>query len=321
MSLKTFAAKLVIGLAGSFALSSATYAEGYPPKPVQVIVPVGAGGDTDLNARLFSRYMEKELGQSFVIVNVKGAGGTIGMKRVRDADPDGQTVLFYHNESMIPELMGMSDITLSDFEMAGIGVLDNTTVLAVSNDAPYKSLADFSTYAKAHPGEVEFAILTGGYPHLVGLALEEAMGIKLNMVDVGGNSAKMVALKGKKTDMINIQYGLARDYFASGDFVSLGLLSPERNPLIPDVVTTAEEGYPLAFNKFFFYAMPEGTPEETVEIFSAAMKRVVENPDYQAEAEKIFVTPTWMSPADSAAYAAGQREIYAKYADLLKQGN
>lgn len=296
-------------------------AESYPSKPIQVIVPVGAGGDTDLNARIFAKYLEKELGQSIVIVNLKGGGGTIGMKRVQESDPDGYTALFYHGEAMIPKLAGLVDWGIEAFEMVGIGVVDDTTVLATHPGLPYKTLKEFIDYAKEHPYEVEFGIQTGGYPHLIGVALEETAGIKLNLVDVGGNAAKTVALKGHKIDVINTQYGLTYDYFKTGDFTCLGLLSEQRNPLFPEIPTTEEQGLKMAFNKFFFYGMPKGTPAEVINTFSAAMKRVVENPEYQAEAKKIFVTPTYMGPADASAYAQKQYEYFAKFQDLFRAGS
>ncbi len=162
-------------------------------------------------------------------------------------------------------------------------------------------------------------MMTGGYPHLVGIVLEEEAGIDLNLVDVGGNAAKTVALMGRKTEVINTQYGLTLDYFNSGDFVVLGLTSKERNPpLFPEVPTTAEQGLDLEFNKFFFVGMPEGTPKSIVDKFSAAMKRVVENPEYQAEAEKYFVTPTYMNPEDATAHAQEVFEYFSKYQDLFR---
>ncbi len=300
---------------------TSAWAADYPSKPIQVIVPAGAGGDTDLNSRLFSKYLEKELGESLVIVNVKGGGGMVAMRRVHDADPDGYTVMFFHSQVNIPKLAGLLDYGSDGFQMVGIGIIDNTTVLATHPGMPYKNMKELVEYAKAHPFEVEFGIQTGGYPHLIGVAMEDVAGIELNKVDVGGNAAKTVALKGHKIDFINTQYGLTYDYFKSGDFVVLGLLSKERNPLFPDVPTTAEQGFPLTFNKYFFYAMPKGTPADIVNKFSAAMKRVVENPEYQAEAKKLFVTPTYMGPEEAAAYADDVYAYYTKFQKLFLAGS
>lgn len=293
----------------------------YPEKSIQVIVPAGAGGDTDANARLFGKYLEEELGESVVIVNVKGGGGTIGMKRVLNAKSDGHTVLFFHGEAMIPKLAGLVDYGIEDFQMVGIGVIDDTTVLATHPGMPYSNLEEMVDYAKAHPGEVEFGMQIGGYPHLIGVALEDIAGIDLNLVDVGGNAAKTVALKGQNIDVINTQYGLTKDYFKAGDFVNLGLMSEQRNPLMDEVPTLAEQGFPAEFNKFFFYAMPKDVSEEVVDTFSAAMKRVVNNPDYQAEASRLFVTPTYMDPEEGAKYAAKQYEYFSQFQDLFRAGS
>lgn len=296
-------------------------AAAYPTKAIQVVIPVGAGGDTDVNARLFGKYLEKEFGQPVIIVNVSGGGGTIGMKRVLESSPDGYTALFYHGEAMIPKIAGLVNYGLEAFDLCGVALVDDTTVLATHPGMPFKTMKEFVDYAKANPFKVEFGMMTGGYPHLVGIALQEMAGIKLNLVDVGANAAKTVALKGRKTGVINTQFGLTKDFFTSGDFVNLGLTSLKRNPLFPDVPTTTEQGFPMEFNKFFFYAMPKGTPVEIINKFSAAMKKVIENPDYKADAAKSFVTPTYMGPAEATKHAEDQYKFFAQYQDLFRAGS
>ena len=298
--------------------AAAVAGEAWPTKAVQMIIPVRPGGDTDLNGRLFSKYLEQELGQSVVIVNVDGGGATIGSKRVLTARPDGYTAIFYHTESMLPKIAGLVDFDISDFAMCGIGIIDNTTVLATYKGAPYQTLKELVDYAKANPGKVEFGVQTGGYPHLIGLALQDTIGAELNIVDVGGNAAKTVALKGKKTDVINTQYGLTKDYFVAGDFVCLGLLSEERNPLLPDIPTTAEQGYPMVFNKFFFIGMPKDTPKEIIDAMTAAMKRVTENPEFKKDCDRLFITPHYLNPDDATAYAKQVYESLVKYQDLFR---
>ena len=293
----------------------------YPEKSIQVVVPAGAGGDTDANARLFAKYLEKELGESMVVVNVKGGSGSIGMRRVLGAKADGYTALFFHGEAMIPKLAGLSKTSIDSFQMLGVGVVDDTTVIATHSDTPYQTMAELVDYARANPGKVNFGMQTGGYPHLIGIALEQVAGIDLNMVDVGGNAAKTVALKGKNIDLINTQYGLTKDYFQAGDFTSLGLLSKQRNPLFAEMPTLEDQGFPAAFNKFFFYAMPKGVSDEVITTFSSAMERVVNNKDYQAEAKRMFVTPMYMGPKEGAEYAAKQYEYFTQFQDLFRSGN
>ncbi len=290
----------------------------YPTDTVQLIVPLKPGGDTDLNARMFAKYLEQELGKSVVVVNVEGAGGTIGMDQVKDSKPDGHSVLFFHTEAMLTEIAGLIDYKLEEgFELAGTCIVDNTTVLATHKDAPYKTLPELVEYAKANPGEVEFGMQTGGYPHLIGLALEAITQTDFNLVDVGGNAAKTTALLGHKTDVINTQYGLNQEYFKNGEFINLGLCSKERNPLMPDLMTTTEQGFAMDFNKFFFCAMPKGTPEAVVNKFTAAMKAVCENPEFIAEASRSFLTAEYKNPQETLTYANEVYENLIQYKDLF----
>jgi Uncharacterized protein conserved in bacteria len=309
---------LTVVVALSFALSADVATAAYPEKTIQVIAPANAGGDTDANARLFNKYLDKELNGTTVVVNIGGGGGIAGMQRVHAAKPDGYTVLWFHVESLIPKIGGFVPFDALDFDLCGIALVDDTTVLAVHKDSPYQNLKDLVEAAKANPNKVEFAILTAGYAHAIGVALNDVTKAKFKLVDVGGNAAKIVALMGQKTESITVQYNLIKDYVTKGDFRCLGLLSDTRNPLIPDVPTTQEQGYPLVFNKFFFYAMPKGTPKEIVDTFSAAVKRVTENKDFQEEAQKMLLTPKYMAPEEARTYISGVRDYLMQYQDLIK---
>jgi tripartite-type tricarboxylate transporter receptor subunit TctC len=302
----------------SLALFAGVAYAAYPDKTIQVFAPANPGGDTDANARLFNKYLEKELGATTVVVNMGGGGGIPAMQRVKAAKPDGYTAMFFHVEALIPKIGGFIDFDILDFALCGIALVDDTTVVVVNKDAPYDNMQELVAAAQAQPGEVEFAMLTAGYAHAIGIALLDVTKAPFKLVDVGANAAKIVALKGKKTDVITVQYNLIKDYLKVGDFKSLGLLSDKRNPLIPDVPTTMEQGYPLIFNKFFFYAMPAGTPQEIIDTFSAAMKRVTENPEFQAEANRMLLSPYYLPPVEAADYVKNVREYLLKYQDGLR---
>jgi tripartite-type tricarboxylate transporter receptor subunit TctC len=289
----------------------------YPNHAIQMIVPVKAGGDTDSNARLLASFMEKDLKTSIPVVNVAGSSGTIGMEQVKNAKPDGYTALFYHAEAMMPEIAGLINYQLDAYKMAGICLKANTTLLVTHKDTPYKTLPEFIKYAKENPGKVEFGMAVGGYPQLIGLALQKQAGIKLKMVDIGGNSPKIAALAGHNTDVINVEYFLIKDYLKTGEFVPLALLSSERNPLFPDIPTAKEQGLNnMEFGKFFFVAFPKDTPDEIVNAFSASMKKAVENPEFVKKAQDSFaLTPTYMGPADATKYAQSVYKDLLKYKD------
>lgn len=289
----------------------------YPTKPIQVVVPANPGGDTDLNCRIMAKYLEKELGQPLVIVNVAGAGGSLGTRKVKDSAPDGYTVLFFHPSMFLNTILGIVDYDFTAFENAGIGVLDNTNIFVVNAASPYKSIADVINACKAKPGSVKYATETGGLTHIQGLAFESEAGVKMNIVDVGTASQKIVALLGRQVDMIGISYGVIKDYVASGKFRVIGVFADERNPAFPTVPTFKEQGINLSFTKFFFYLFPKGTPHAIVSKFNAALSKVSTNKDLIAELAKFMVSPTYMDPATANKYMTEQYAMYTKYKDLI----
>lgn len=288
----------------------------YPVNTIEVVVPAGAGGDTDLNARTLGKYVSKELGADMVVTNIGGAGGTTGTKEVLDADPDGSKVLFFHNSMLLNSILGLADYTIHDFEMAGIPVLDEGNGFFVNAQSEYEDLNDLIEAAKANPGGISIATEVGGFTHLQLLALQEETGIELNIVDVGGAADKMAALQGGHIDVIPIQYGLAKEYIDAGDFRTLGILAADTVDLMPDVPTFKDQGVDISFEKFFFYAFPPETPREVVDTFTQAVQNVVENnEDYRAEAENFYVSPTYMSPDEATTYI---QETEAYYEELLE---
>lgn len=314
---------MAVGLMAALALTTnlagcSKKQEVYPSDAIQVVAPTKAGGDTDANARLLAQFMEKELGVAMPVVNVSGSSGTIGMEQVKTSKADGYTCLFFHTEIMIPEIADLIDYQLDEFKMAGVCLKANTTLLMTHKDAAFKTLPELLDHAKANPGQVEFGMAVGGYPQLVGLALEKEAGIDLNLVDIGGNADKITALAGHNTDVINVEYALVKDYIATGDFIPLALLSEERNELFNDIPTAKEQGLDLQFGKFFFVVFPKETPDDVVNKFSTAMEKVVANPEFVKAAQDSYaLTPTYMNPKDATVYA---QEVYEKlnsYKDLL----
>ncbi len=312
------AAAVATGLIGGTSALAADYPEG----DIQIVVPVGAGGDTDANARLLAQYMEKELDVALPVVNIKGGSGTLGMEEVRNSEPDGYTALFFHAEAMLPKIAGLYDYNLDDFSLAGVCLQANTTLLITHNDTGFATLDEFLEQAKANPGTIEYGMAVGGYPQLIGLALEEEAGIDLNLVDIGGNAEKIAALAGHQTDVINVEYALVKDYIATGEFIPLALLSSERNPLFDDIPTAVEQGLNMVFGKFFFVAFPKETPEDIINTFSEAMERAVANEDFIKAAEESYaLTVVYMNPQEATEYAKSVEENLNKYGDLFRNAN
>lgn len=288
-------------------------AKNYPNKTVQIVVPYGAGGDTDTNARVMSKYLSKELGKPVIVTNVAGSSGVVGSQQVLDSKPDGYTVLFNHPTMLMNNLIGLTDISWKNFKNAGIGLTDDANVFVVSSHSKYKNLQDLINDAKANPGKIRFATSIGSFTHLQLLAFEQMTGTNIVAADLGDMAAYTTALLGNQIEVIGCQYGVVKDYIESGDFRCLGVMSEKRNPLIPNVPTFKEQGVDLSISKFFFYAFPKDTPDEIVNKFSAAMEKVCQNKDYIKEANSVLVTPKYMKPEDAVTYIGKEEENYKKW--------
>src|SRR5690606_35637940 len=123
--------------------------------------------------------------QTIVVNNVTGSGGTIGSRQVLDADPDGYTVLAFHDSILINNILGLADFSFADFTLAGVSVTDDGNAFLVSGDSQFDTLTDFVEYGISNPNEISVATEVGAFTHLQLLALEQETGASFNIVDVG----------------------------------------------------------------------------------------------------------------------------------------
>lgn len=291
----------------------------YPTKPIQVIVPAGPGGDTDTNARLIAKYMEKSLGKSMVVSNVDGAGGSLGTKQVKDANPDGYTVLFFHPSMIMNKIFGVTDYDFNEFEQGPMVTQEPGNVILVGKDSKFKTLKELVDYAKANPGKLNYAVENGGLQHMMSIALEQAAGIEFNKADVGSQSAKNAALLGKQVDVSPGIVGNVQSYIKSGDMIPLGIFAGERQDAYKDIPTLKEQGYDIDIVKPFFFLFPKGTPQEIVDKFTEGVKKATEDPGFAKDLEKFFVKPVFKNPADTKALLEKQRDMYQKLYDSIKK--
>lgn len=279
-------------------------APAYPTKPIQIVVPVKAGGDTDYNARVLASFVEKYIGKPVVVVNVDGGATVSGMKQVLDAAPDGYRAVVNGTDIFVPKMMGRTEISLDSFKTVAIPVLDNTTVLAVHKDLKVTKLPELIAASKNGPKKLEYGMKIGATNHLCGIAMGVDWGTQFKSVDVGNNAAKMTALLARQTDVININYSVAKDYFKKGEFIPVVLLGNEKNPLLPNVPLASDSKLKnLDFGKFFWIGMHPDTPDEIINTFSAAVKKATEDPDYKAKMEANFLTVRYMGPKEAKDYA------------------
>src|SRR5699024_8259473 len=252
----------------------------YPNKPIEVVVPVGAGGDTDVNSRITAKYLEEELDQNIVVSNVEGSGGSTGMKEVLSKEPDGYSTFTYHNAMPVNEIYGLADYTYEDFKYARSAITDKSNTFIVSKDAPFDDLESLIEYAQEHPGEVDFANEVGSMTHLQLKEFEQKTDTEFNLVDAGGASEKLNGLLGGRVDVVPTSLGLVQDELESEDFESLGVIADERLEGAPDVETFEEQGVDMEVDKLFYWAFDPETPDEVVDKFSDALEKVVDNESF-----------------------------------------
>jgi len=284
----------------------------WPEKAIQIIAPFKAGGDTDFNARVFAKHLRKELGVSLVVVNVDGGGGTLGSRKVKDAAPDGNTVLFYHTAMLVNTASGMVDYTYRDFEMVGMAGIEPGSVICVSKKAKWNSFKELMEDSRANPNKLTLTGNMGATTYLTALLMNRVGG-KFNVVDQGGASQRVTALLGGHVDVIANPYGTVKAYIESGEFKPLAVLNEQRNPKFPAIPTAREQGYDVAFQYRYFFLFPKGTPREIVDKFSAAVEKVVKgNKEYAAEIDKAYSQMPFFAKRDEAlGFLKSQEELIA----------
>jgi tripartite-type tricarboxylate transporter receptor subunit TctC len=289
----------------------------WPKKPITVIIPYSPGGDTDFNARAIMKYLNKELGASVVGSNVVGGGGTIASRQVKDASPDGYTVLFSHTVMLVNEMIGTADFGLDAFDIPCVCARGAGEIIAMRTDSGIKSLDDLKAHTEANPDQTDLAINFGTMVNINGIQMQED-GISVRLVDVGGASERVAALAGGHTDIIINAYGNIKDYLETGDFVALATIGTVRSEGFPEIPTALEQGYGITLDKHYFFAFPKGTDPAILEKFAAAVKRAVENPEYQKDVMTAYCQePFYAEQAEGLKILQGTKDIIWTYKEKI----
>jgi tripartite-type tricarboxylate transporter receptor subunit TctC len=247
----------------------------YPNRPITFVVPFSAGGPTDTVTRLIAEPMSKSLGQQIVVQNVTGAGGTLGAGEVAAAEPDGYTVLMHHiGMSTAPSLYASLPYDpLQDFEYIGL-VTEVPMTIVGRKDLEPNTLQELIDYVKANADTVTYANAgIGAASQLCGLLFMEAIGTKVTEVPYQGTGPALTDLVGGQVDFMCDQTTNTTEQIKAGAVKAYAITSPERNPALPDVPTTAEGGLPnLDVSIWHGLYVPKGTPEPIVAKLNEALK-------------------------------------------------
>jgi tripartite-type tricarboxylate transporter receptor subunit TctC len=254
--------------------------QGYPAKPVRVIVPFPPGGTTDLIARVVQPKFQEYLGQTVVIDNKGGAGGSIGTAEAARSVPDGYTMLLvFDTHAVNHHLYKQAPDPFKTLEHLMLMVASPSTLVAVSGFAP-ATLPEVVARAKADPGRVTYASTGhGSSNHLGALLLEQAAGIRMTHVPYKGGGPMVAALLGGQVDVAFISTPLILPHIQSGKVKPIAVGGKQRIAVLPNVPTAAETYPGLEQVSWFGLLVPVGTPKNVSSKIHQEMKRTLETPE------------------------------------------
>lgn len=281
-------------LLSALLLAGIAHAE-YPDRPIQVVVPFGPGGGTDNFARSLKQAIEKHelLPQPLVIVNVPGAGATVGSRRVKHSDPDGYTLLLLHEAIVTAKYSGQADYGPEAFEpIAGTGRIG--LVIAVAAKSKYDSLPELLDDAKARPDRLVFAANIGAPVHFVGSMLEQHWpGARFRFTQSGGGERRLHALLGRHAAVSAFSLEEYLRYESAG-IRAIAYCDKQRSPDAPEIPTSFEQGVPVQHINMPCWWAPKGTPPEHIDAFADALHEAMRNDEVielmkQLHYEPVFV--------------------------------
>jgi len=268
--------RLLAGIA--LALAPLASFAAYPERPVKMIVPWAAGGDTDNIFRPFGQVMQKHLGQTVVIANVGGASGTRGAKEAKDSPADGYTLYAVHDYIHSTYWAGVADVQYTDFEPICL-ISSTPSVLTASPKTPWKSWKDLLADAKARPGQITVGATLASTSHFFPALIEKASGVKFKYVSYEGLAPRMNAILGGHVDLTDSNL-TQKGKVEAGQLKFLGIATEKRHPEMPSVPTLKELGVNVVFDVNRGIMAPKGTPGDVLAKLGSACAAAAKEPEF-----------------------------------------
>ena len=286
----------------------------FPERPVKLIVPWAAGGDTDNIFRPFGQALQKHLGQTVVIANVGGASGTVGAREAKNAAPDGYTLFAVHDFIHLTYYTGVADTAYSDFAPV-CAVSSTPSVLTASPKTKWQSMPELVADAKARPGMVTVGATLGSTSHFFPAIIEKAAGIKLKYVSYDGLAQRMNAILGGHIDLTDGNL-TQKGKVEAGQLRFLGIATETRSPELPDVPTFRELGLDVVYAVTRGVVAPKAAPDAVLATLeSACMKAVVED----AFVQSMKLQGTDVVKLDRKAYGDFLKQVDAENKELARE--
>ena len=306
------------------AVSRSAFAQAYPTKPITIVVPFAAGGPTDTIARLLAERFRASLGQTVIVENATGAGGTIGVGRAARAAPDGYTISLGQNGSHVVTGATYSNLPydlLNDFEPLSLLCIAPFVVVA-KKSVPANDLKSFIAWLKANPDRTVGTAGQGSISHVCGLIFQNVTGSRLQFVPYRGTAPAMQDLVAGQIDMMISDPVTSMPQVRGGNIKIFGVAADTRLPSAPDVPTVDEAGLP-GYHVALWHGlwMPKGTPKPIMTTLNAAVVGALADPAVRGKLADLGqdVYPPERQTAES--LGALQKAEIAKWWPIIKAGN
>lgn len=301
-----------------FAGIAGAHAQNYPTRPITLVVPFPAGGSTDAAARIMAERMRAPLGQTIVIENVGGAGGSIGVGRVARAAPDGYTFDIGQWDTHVGSIIYKLDYDLEkDFEPIAL-VSNNPQLMVAKKDLPADNLKDLVTWMKANPGKINF-VNQNAAANVTGVVFEKLTQQKVQFIPYRGAGPAMTDLVSGTVDLLVVQGAAALPQIRGGKIKALANLSPQRSASMPDIPTADETGVPgLYMSGWFGFFAPKGTPKDIIAKLNAATVEALADPAIQKRFTELGLDVAPRAQQTPEGLAAFQKAEIDKWWPIIK---
>ena len=287
----------------------------YPDRPIKLIVPWAAGGDTDNIFRPFTPALQKSLGKATVVIaNIGGASGTVGAREAKGSPPDGYTLYAVHDYIHSTYYLGISDVNYTDFEPVCL-IASTPSIVTASPKTKWSTMKDMVADAKAHPGTISVGATLGSTSHFFPALIEKNAGIKFKYISYDGLAQRMNAILGGHIDLTDGNL-TQKGKVDAGQLKFLASATEKRMAELPNVPTLKELGINVVYAVSRGILAPKGTPEPVLAKLEGACTQAAKDPGF---AESMRKQGTDVNYLDRKGYAAFLKENDKLNKDLARE--